>query len=223
MWSILALAAAERLINGVIDLDGITRVRLDRLQGQCLRVLIDAPLIGIDVYLDAGKVRLEPTPTGQPERPSLFEQRPFDRQPAQTMRPVTATLHVATAVELMQLLTRHDDDLATIPLQGDYHLLFELRGILAGLSPDLAASLSPWIGPVAAQQFGRLDQVPKQLRKTARSAEFILTDALIEDSHLFAGRWQADDLWQQTRDLQQSIDRAEARLQLLEHSIKTVQ
>ena len=38
MWSILALGAAERLIHHVIDLDAISRIQLNKLQGKMLRV-----------------------------------------------------------------------------------------------------------------------------------------------------------------------------------------
>lgn len=43
MWSILALGAVERLIHHVIDLDALTRIQLNALQGKMLRVVIDAP------------------------------------------------------------------------------------------------------------------------------------------------------------------------------------
>ena len=65
MWSILALGAVERLIHHVIDLDALTRIQLNALQGKMLRVVIDAPQLSVDVFFDQDKVRLEPTVTGQ--------------------------------------------------------------------------------------------------------------------------------------------------------------
>jgi ubiquinone biosynthesis protein UbiJ len=76
MWSILALGAVERIIHHVIDLDAITRIQLNQLQGQLLRVVIDSPQLSVDVFFDENKVRLEPTVTGQSQTPSIFEQRP---------------------------------------------------------------------------------------------------------------------------------------------------
>jgi ubiquinone biosynthesis protein UbiJ len=64
MWSILALGAVERIIHHVIDLDAITRIQLNQLQGQLLRVVIDSPQLSVDVFFDENKVRLEPTVTG---------------------------------------------------------------------------------------------------------------------------------------------------------------
>ena len=51
MWSILALGAIERCIHHFIDLDAITRIQLNRLQGKLLRVVIDSPQLSVDVFL----------------------------------------------------------------------------------------------------------------------------------------------------------------------------
>ena len=80
MWSILALGAVERIIHHLIDLDALTRIQLNQLQGKMLRVIIDSPQLSVDVFFDQEKVRLEPTVTGHSEKPSIFEQRPFDPQ-----------------------------------------------------------------------------------------------------------------------------------------------
>ena len=41
MWSILALGAVERLINQLINMDAITRIQFNQLQGKLLRVVIE--------------------------------------------------------------------------------------------------------------------------------------------------------------------------------------
>lgn len=79
MWSILALGAVERIIHHLIDLDALTRIQLNQLQGKMLRVVIDSPQLSVDVFFDQEKVRLEPTATGHSEKPSIFEQRPLIR------------------------------------------------------------------------------------------------------------------------------------------------
>ncbi|MCP5876982.1 hypothetical protein NL390_31470, partial [Klebsiella pneumoniae] len=60
MWSILALGAVERIIHHLIDLDALTRIQLNQLQGKMLRVIIDSPQLSVDVFFDQEKVRLEP-------------------------------------------------------------------------------------------------------------------------------------------------------------------
>lgn len=212
MWSILALGAVEKLIHHVIDLDAITRILLNELKGKMLRVVIDSPQLSVDVFFDDGKVRLEPTPTGHTESASIFEQRPFEQQ--SSMTEPTATLHVKNVVELIKLLLA--EDVGNIPLQGDYHLLQDIQRIMQQAELDLAAHLSPWIGPALAHEVGKIQLAPKHLKRSLHSHLFFAEDALKEDSGLFAPRWQMDDLQQDTRIFQQNLDRAEAKIQQLQ-------
>lgn len=217
MWSILALGAVERLIHHVINLDAITRIQLNELQGKMLRVVIASPQLSVDVFFDQAKVRLEPTVTGHSETASIFEQRPFDQTQSHT--PATATLTVANVVELLKLLLA--DDIGNIPLQGDYHLLQDIQRIMQQAEPDLAAHLSPWIGPSLAHELAKIQLAPKHIKQALQSHLFFAEDALKEDSGLFAPRWQMDDLHQDTRIFNQNLDRAEAKIQQLQAQIDT--
>ena len=216
MWSILALGAVERIIHHVIDLDAITRIQLNQLQGQLLRIVIDSPQLSVDVFFDENKVRLEPTVTGHSQTPSIFEQRPYDVQ--NKITDATATLHVANVVELVKLLLSDMDQIGNIPLQGDYHLLQDIQRIMQQAEPDLAAHLSPWIGPQLAHELGKIQLAPKQLKRSLQSHLFFIEDTLKEDSGLFAPRWQMDDLHRETRQLNQELDRLEAKFQQLHAS-----
>ncbi len=213
MWSILALGAVERCIHHIIDLDAITRIQTNQLQGKLLRVVIDSPQLSVDVFFDENRVRLEPTVTGQGQTPSIFEQRPFD--PQYQMTDATATLHVKNIVELVKLLFNDPDQIGNIPVEGDYHLLQDIQKIMQQSEPDLVAHLSPWIGPALAHELGKIRLVPQQLKRSMQSHLFFVEDALKEDSGLFAPRWQMDDLQHATRQLNQELDRVEARLQQL--------
>jgi len=217
MWSILALGAIERLIHHVINLDAITRIQLNELQGKMLRVVIASPQLSVDVFFDQAKVRLEPTVTGHSETASIFEQRPFDQTQSHTA--ATATLTVANVVELLKLLLA--DDVGNIPLQGDYHLLQDIQRIMQQAEPDLAAHLSPWIGPSLAHELAKIQLAPKHIKQALQSHFFFAEDALKEDSGLFAPRWQMDDLHQDTRIFNQNLDRAEAKIQQLQVQIDT--
>lgn len=213
MWSILALGAIERIIHQVIDLDAISRIQLNQLQGQLLRVVIDSPQLSVDVFFDENKVRLQPTVTGHSQTHSIFEQRPYDIQ--HKITDVTATLYVKNVVELVKLLLSDMDQIGNIPLQGDYHLLQDIQRIMQQAEPDLAAHMSPWIGPQLAHEIGKIQLAPKQLKRSLQSHLFFVEDALKEDSGLFAPRWQIDDLNRETRQLNQELDRLEAKLQQL--------
>lgn len=216
MWSILALGAIERVIHHVIDLDAITRIQLNALSGKMLRVVIASPQLSVDVFFDDGKVRLEPTATGHSESASVFEQRPFD-EPAVNLMDATATLKVKNVVELFKLLLA--DEVGNIPLQGDYKLLQEIQRIMQQAEPDLAAHLSPWIGPSLAHEIAKVQLAPKHIKQTLQSHLFFAEDALKEDSGLFAPRWQMDDLHQDTRILNQNLDRVEAKIRQLQAQI----
>lgn len=215
MWSILALGAVERLINQFINLDAITRIQFNQLQGKLLRVVIDSPQLSVDVFFDENKVRLEPTVTGKSETPSVFEQRPFDQNTVITE--ATATLHVKSIVELAKLFLA--DDIGNIPLQGDYHLLQDIQRIIQQAEPDLASHLSPWIGPALAHEIAKIQLAPKHLKRSLQSHLFFAEDFLKEDTGLFAPRWQMDDLQQDTRQLNQNIDRLEAKIQQLQQQL----
>ncbi|MDM1248031.1 hypothetical protein HX005_11580 [Acinetobacter sp. R933-2] len=215
MWSILALGAVERLINQFINLDAITRIQFNQLQGKLLRVVIDSPQLSVDVFFDENKVRLEPTVTGKSETPSVFEQRPFDQNTVITE--ATATLHVKNIVALAKLFLA--DDIGNIPLQGDYHLLQDIQRIIQQAEPDLASHLSPWIGPALAHEIAKIQLAPKHLKRSLQSHLFFAEDFLKEDTGLFAPRWQMDDLQQDTRQLNQNIDRLEAKIQQLQQQL----
>ncbi|MFC2996972.1 SCP2 domain-containing protein [Acinetobacter sichuanensis] len=215
MWSILALGAVERLINQFINMDAITRIQFNQLQGKLLRVVIDSPQLSVDVFFDENKVRLEPTVTGKSETPSVFEQRPFDQNTVITE--ATATLHVKNIVALAKLFLA--DDIGNIPLQGDYHLLQDIQRIIQQAEPDLASHLSPWIGPALAHEIAKIQLAPKHLKRSLQSHLFFAEDFLKEDTGLFAPRWQMDDLQQDTRQLNQNIDRLEAKIQQLQQQL----
>ncbi|MBJ9373222.1 SCP2 domain-containing protein [Acinetobacter sp. TGL-Y2] len=212
MWSILALGAVERFINHGINLDAITRIQFNQLQGKLLRVVMDAPQLSVDVFFDEHKVRLEPTVTGKSETPSVFEQRPFDQ--SLTISEATATLHVKNVVELVKLFIA--DEIGNIPLQGDYHLLQDIQKIIQQAEPDLASHLSPWIGPALAHEIAKIQFAPQHLKRSLQSHLFFAEDFLKEDSGIFAPRWQMDDLQHDTRLLNQNIDRIEAKIQQLQ-------
>ena len=222
MWSILALGAVERLIHHVIDLDAITRIQLNQLQGQLLRVVIDSPQLSVDVFFDENRVRLEPTVTGQSLTASVFEHEKRSSfasyDPQKKLTDATATLHVANTVELVKLLLSDFDQIGNIPLQGDYHLLQDIQKIMQQAELDLASHLSPWIGPQLAHELGKIQLAPTQLKRSLQSHLFFVEDTLKEDSGLFAPRWQMDDLNRETRQLNQELDRLEAQFQQLHAS-----
>lgn len=218
MLAILALGAVEQLINQWIDLDLPTRLQLNQLEGKLLRVVIDAPQLSVDVLFDQDKVRISATPTGMPERPSLFEQRPYDH--AEMPQTATTTLHVKNLIELSKLMGSTPGETGNIPLQGDMSLLQQLQRILAQAEPDLASKLAPAIGAIPASQIANaLQQGQQQFGRISKALLHHGTDTLVEDSGLFAARWQLDKLKQGSRDLRQDIERLQARVNQMQQIV----
>ena len=77
-------------------------------------------------------------------------------------------------------------------------------------------SLSPWIGPALAHEIGKIQFAPQHLKRSLQSHLFFAEDFLKEDSGIFAPRWQMDDLQHDTRQLNQNIDRIEAKIKQLQ-------
>ena len=122
------------------------------------------------------------------------------------------------AIKLGQLLSTRRDLIAPEVLQ-QLVLLQDIQRIMQQAEPDLAAHLSPWIGPSLAHELGKIQRVPQHLKRSLQSHLFFAEDALKEDLAVFAPRWQMDDLNQDTRILNQNLDRAEAKIQQLQAHI----
>lgn len=207
MFAILALGFAEKTVNKIIDLDDIMRQQLNELQGQSLRLQIDAPPISLDVLFDVDKVRLEPTPKASPFAG------------AESMKLATASLRVGTVVELLKLLLSREENIGNIPVQGDYKLLMQLKHIVQHSEIDFSHALTPYVGVTIAHELGKMQHLPKMLWQQAQNQAYIVQDYLKEDSGLFAPRWQMDDLQHDTRQLNQDIDRLEMKIKKLQERV----
>ena len=218
MLAVLALSAAETLINQWLDLDLATRTALDRLAGKRLRVQVEAPWLAVEVLIDAGKLRLEPTPTGQAERPSLFEQRPWEKNtPPAALPAADLSLQVPNLVVLARLATQTPTAGGTVPVQGDVGLLQQLQRILAAHQPEPGHWVSHWLGDQAGGVTDRLlGPLPQQLRRQGRHWLDTAQEWLREDSGLLAPRWQMQQQVNGVRTLRTDLERLDARLRQLE-------
>ncbi len=221
MFAVLALGTIETLFNQWIDLDAATRQQFDGLSGKLLRVVIDSPQLSVDVLFDQNKVRINPTALGMAEgKPSLFEQRPYDA--AFAPEKAHLTLHVVNLVDLARLMNAKAGATGNIPIQGDMGILMQLQRILAQAQPDLASQLSPWIGAIPAKQIGDILALGKKaVLQTGQNMANHAGEAIVEDSQLFAPRWQMDQFKNHVRQLRQDIERAQAKTKALQQQIQT--
>lgn len=221
MLATLALGAFERVINDWIDLDAATRQGFDQLAGQLMRVVVDAPLLSVDVFFDQGRLRLSPTPVGMGQEPahSVFEQRACDLALAPTKAQLT--LHVPHLVALARLLGAAPDTIGNVPIDGDLSILQQVQHVMANAEPDIAHKLSPWIGDVLASQIAQLlSQGKTTLKRTTEAWRAHSAELLKEDSQLLAPRWQAERFIDGVRDLRQDVERLQARLKQFNSSAK---
>ena len=221
MFAVLALGTVETLFNQWIDLDAATRQQFDALSGKLLRVVIDSPQLSVDVLFDQNKVRINPTALGMAEgKPSLFEQRPYDADFAPEKAHLT--LHVVNFVDLARLMNAKAGATGNIPIQGDMGLLMQLQRILAQAQPDLASQLSPWIGAIPAKQIGDILALGKKaVLQTSQNMANHAGEAIVEDSQLFAPRWQMDRFKNNLRQLRQDIERAQAMTNALQQHVQS--
>ena len=221
MFAVLALGTVETLFNRWIDLDAATRQQFDALSGKLLRVVIDSPQLSVDVLFDQNKVRINPTALGMADgKPSLFEQRPYDA--AFAPEKAHLTLHVVNLVDLARLMNAKAGATGNIPIQGDMAVLQQLQRILTQAQPDLASQLSPWIGAIPAKQIGDILALGKKtVLQTSQNMANHASEAIIEDSQLFAARWQMDQFKNHVRQLRQDIERAQAKTKALQQQIQT--
>lgn len=202
MFKDFSLLIVQKLLNQLIDCDQITRQQLNQLQGQILRIEIASPAVHLNVYFDEHKIRLD---------------RHHSPQPAD------ATLKLATAVQGLQLLKMRDDEFQNIPIEGNYQLLFQLQHILKQRHFDLASTLSPYLGDHVVMPLRTLQSLPKYGKQSLQNAEFLLLDSLRHDSQLFASQWQMDELQQSLLQLNQRIDRLNAKLDLAQQDLARLQ
>ena len=221
MFAVLALGTIETLFNQWIDLDAATRQQFDGLSGKLLRVVIDSPQLSVDVLFDQNKVRINPTALGMAEgKPSLFEQRPYDA--AFAPEKAHLTLHVVNLVDLARLMNAKAGATGNIPIQGDMGILMQLQRILAQAQPDLASQLSPWIGAIPAKQIGDILALGKKaVLQTSQNMANHAGEAIVEDSQLFAPRWQMDRFKNNLRQLRQDIERAQAMTNALQQHVQS--
>lgn len=202
MFKDFTLLIVQKLVNQLVDCDQITRQQLNQLQGQSLRIEIASPAVHLNVYFDEHKIRLD---------------RHYSPKPAD------AILKLDTAIQGLQLLKMTDDEFQNIPIEGNYQLLFQLQHILKHSHFDLASTLSPYIGDHLATPLRTLQSLPKYGKQSLENAEFLLLDSLRHDSQLFASQWQMDELQQSLLQLNQRIDRLNAKLDLALQDIERQQ
>ncbi|MGP5515684.1 ubiquinone biosynthesis accessory factor UbiJ [Psychrobacter alimentarius] len=217
MLTVLLLAGAEKLINFAIASDEITKAGLAPLAGKVLRLNMAVPEIDLDILFTHDRLRFEPVTTESVFEPSgqMDERQKASMERARMghSRP-DCVISVDNPAQLLNLMRGAEGNL---PIAGDYKILMQLKQLVAGFDPDVAAQLEPFIGrPMASQLHLLISQLKGSWRHSAKRA----FDDVSDWANDVAGNRAADptevaevnDLKQQLLKLRSDIEREEARL-----------
>lgn len=215
MLSFLTLGLLEKSINVALSSDALTEQQLmHRLDGKCLRVVSQSPQMSVDMRIDAGKIRLEPTAMGMAaeQTPSVFEQRPYDKQ--HCVQSADCTLSVTHMIDILRFM--QPDFAGSVPVSGDMSVLQQLKHILSHTQLNIATLLQPVVGVSVASQIQRiLSHGMQQVQRQASQGVFYGQEWIKEDSAILATRWQMDAFKQSVRAVRTDTERMQHRLDAL--------
>ncbi|GLX16248.1 sterol-binding protein [Pseudomonas straminea] len=198
------LAAVERGLNRVLELDSTALPRLARLNGRVIAVQSQSPSLQMFILADGQGLRLAGQWAGAVDC---------------TLRaPASALLRLALARDKQAVL--HEPE---VELDGDSGALMELAGVLQDLDLDWEYELSRWLGPVpTALLAGHLRSRAGWTRENLHSLQLSLADYLSEESRTLVGRREADARFAELDDLKLSLDRLDARIERLAQRHKPI-
>ncbi len=198
------LAAVERGLNRVLELDSTALPRLARLDGRVIAVQAQSPSLQMFILADGQGLRLAGQWAGAVDC---------------TLRaPASALLRLALARDKQAVL--HEPE---VELDGDSGALMELAGVLQDLDLDWEYELSRWLGPVpTALLAGHLRSRAGWTRENLHSLQLSLADYLSEESRTLVGRREADARFAELDDLKLSLDRLDARIERLAQRHKPI-
>nr|WP_288465893.1 SCP2 sterol-binding domain-containing protein [uncultured Pseudomonas sp.] len=198
------LAAVERGLNRVLELDSTALPRLARLNGRVIAVQSQSPSLQMFILADGQGLRLAGQWAGAIDC---------------TLRaPASALLRLALARDKQAVL--HEPE---VEVDGDSGALMELAGVLQDLELDWEYELSRWLGPVpTALLAGHLRNRAGWTRENLHSLQLSLADYLSEESRTLVGRREADARFAELDDLKLSLDRLDARIERLAQRHKPI-
>ncbi len=195
------LAGAEHGINRALRLDPTALPRLARLSGRIIEIDCRAPAWRVFVLADGEGLRLA-TDWGSDADCRLRAN-------------ASSLVRLATSRQKTAIL--HGPD---VEIDGDSSVLMSLAEVLQDLELDWEYELSRLLGPVATQLLGSgLRGQAGWLRQSADSLRQDLADYLNEESRALVGSAEANMRFDELDRLKLDLDRLEARVDRLAHSL----
>lgn len=196
------LAGAERGINHALRLDPTALPRLAKLSGRIIEIDCTAPAWRLFILADAEGLRLASD---------------WGSEPDCRLRASAASL-MRLAVSRNKTAILHGPG---VEVEGDSSVLMSLAEVLQDLELDWEYEVSRWLGPVATQLLGSgLRGQAGWVRQSAGSLRQDLADYLSEESRTLVGNAEAETRFSELDRLKLDLDRLEARVERLTHSLK---
>lgn len=202
MLQLAVLAAAERGINRLLRLDPTALPRLARLNGGVIEIDCTAPAWRLFVLADGEGLRLASEWGGDAD--------------CRLRAPAASLTRLALSRNKTAVL--HGPD---VEIDGDSALLMHLAEVLQDLELDWEYEVSRWLGPVGTQLLSSGLRGPVAwARRSSDSLRQDLADYLNEESRTLVGTNEAEARFTELDRLKLVLDRLEARVERLTHSLK---
>lgn len=195
------LAGVEGGLNRVLRLDATALPRLARLSGRIIEIDCVAPAWRLFILADADGLRLASSWGSEPD--------------CRLRAPAASLLRLVLSDNKTAVL--HSPD---VSIEGDSGALMGLAEVLQDLELDWEYEVSRWLGPVASQLLGSgLRSQAGWARQSAQSLRRTLSDYLSEESRSLVGRAEAEARFAELDRLKLVLDRLEARVDRLAHTL----
>lgn len=190
------LGAAEEAINRALPYAPQTQAALAKLEGQSVQIFVTEPQFSVTIVL-GGILQLR----------SVYEDKVGASIEGTLREYLTAAAADDPAIALIN---------GNLRIRGDSRLMQKLQSLLSELDIDWEAPIAAVVGDVAGHQIGKTLRSLFNWGKQSRSSlERQLSEFILEEARFSPSKLELEDFYRDIRKLQQSIDRAEAKLKRL--------
>lgn len=183
-----------------MKLDPGTRDRIKAIDGQVIRIIIDAPAVSFMLSFSKGRVFV------LRDDDSVVDERVADTTLSGSLSALLSLLNGNNAIYE-----------GGVTIEGDIGLSQRISEIIEQLDPDWQDAISPFIGDSLTHRLDVLQSGFSQwLKRNSRSARDNLSEYMQEEIEAVAANSEVVFFCEEVDDLRAAADRLEARIEKLE-------